>query len=245
MSGALEGLMNGESGDSSTEYGVYVGKTKEFKQQYLNTTPYSYQLGPSVETEVDDIQSITDVKNKIYAYNDKQLDAFVLKLKSLGFDNANRVNAPSIWATAVDGAARWYSSSGGSRKVTPEQYLQWYAKSNATEANLPTKNIYQYDDATLEGYVTSGFQKTLGRTATDAEKKALLDTFRARIAQGTVSTTKTVGGQRVTTQTPGFTAAAAEELVTEQAKTAAGGADFEKKTQQDFIGWLTKSMGGA
>jgi len=242
-SDALSDLQNGSTGES-TEYGVYVGKTKEFIQQYKNVTPYSYQIGPSVEMEVDNIKSVADVKNEIYSYTDKELDAFVAKLKALGFNNANRVTAPSIWATAVDGAANWYSSSNGMRKITPDEYLKWYAKGSG-EANLPTKQIYQYDDATLEGYITSGFQKTLGRTATDAEKKALLDTFRARIAQGTVTTTKTVGGQKVVTTTPAFTQATAEELVTKQAETAAGGADLEKKTQQDFMGWLTKNMGGA
>lgn len=242
-SDALSDLQNGSTGES-TEYGVYVGKTKEFKQQYKNVTPYSYQIGPSVEMEVDNIKSVADVKNEIYSYTDKELDAFVAKLKALGFNNANRVTAPSIWATAVDGAANWYSSSNGMRKITPDEYLKWYAKGSG-EANLPTKNIYQYDDATLEGYITSGFQKQLGRTATDAEKKALLNIFREKIAQGTVTTTKTVGGQKVVTQTPGFTAAAAEEIVTQKAKEAGGGVDFEKKTQQDFMGWLTKNMGGA
>jgi secreted Zn-dependent insulinase-like peptidase len=244
-SDALTDLQSGESDDSYNQYGVYVGKKKEFQQQYKNVTPYSYQLGETILTEVDDVQPVADVKNIIYTYDDKKLDAFVAKLKSLGFNNANRVNAPTIWATAVDGAAQWYSASGGTKKITPEEYLKWYAKGTSSEANMPSKNIYQYDDATLEGYITSGYQKNAGRTATDAEKKALIDIFRAKIAQGTVTTTKTIGGQRVTTTTPGFTEATAEKLVAEQAKAAGGGVDFEKKTQQDFFNWMNKNMGGA
>lgn len=243
--GALDDLKGGNTGgfgDGSATGKVYLG-------QVAKDVEYKFRRSGQTVTRknqvIDNTMSVADAKADIYTWDDAKLKGFISQLKSMGFDNANEVTAPALWATAVEGASTWYASSNGKRKITPDQYLGMYAKSQGMGGgNLPSVQVYNYDDATLEGYVEQGFMKSLGRTASDAEKAALLKTFRDRIKQGTVTTVKTVGGKRVTTQTPNFSESTAQALIEEEAKKANAGTDFEKKTQQDFMGWLSKNLGG-
>ena len=243
--GALDDLKSGQStgfGSTSATGKVYLGQVARDVEYKFRRSGQTISRKAQV---VDDTMSVADAKADIYNWDDAKLQGFISQLRGMGFDNANEVTAPALWATAVDGASTWYANSGGMRKITPNQYLGMYAKSQGLGgANLPSVQIYNYDDATLEGYVEQGFMKSLGRTATANEKAALLKAFRDRIKQGTVTTTKTVGGKKVTTQTPNFTEATAQALIEEEAKKANAGVDFEKKTQQDFMGWLSKNLGG-
>jgi hypothetical protein len=153
-----------------------------------------------------------------------------------------------MWDMAVDGSAAWYNGSGGTRKVTPEQYLQWNSKGQGNAPALPQKQVYLYDKATIQGLIDDTLSSVLGRKATADENKQFYTAIQGMINEGTVTTTKEVidktTGKKVSqsTTTPGFTKEKAAAMIEKELKTNAS-EDYLQKKSLDFADFLSQ-LGG-
>lgn len=176
-------------------------------------------------------------------------------LRDNGLD-ADPIQARAIWDMAVEGASDWYSTSNGQQKVTPEQYVTWYATGRTKKKGpaLPTRQVYAVTpekiDADINDYViTKG-----GRTITDADKEAnwykdLVKGINELYSRGIVTEVKEVKNpetgkmEKLVTQTPGFS----EEQITEKIATAfeeADPASIERQKNLKMANWAMRKMGG-
>lgn len=198
------------------------------------------------------VMTAADAKASFYKWTDKQLNAFIKTLGSYGIKNVTPAKAEQMWIMAVDGASTWYSKSGGTKQITPEQYIKWNSKPTSTgsgTANLPQKQVYLYDKATIQGLIDDTLSSTLGRKATDDENKQFYTAIKAMIDEGTVTTTatKVVNGKKtlVSTTTPGFSQEAAAAAIQEKIKTGTVSQqqDYLQKKSLDFGDFLSQ-LGG-
>lgn len=249
---ALDNL-TGDSGDTSSDAGGYVNKV------FLGTTPIVHDTTTPLRGGViykkpptggDITQSVAEAKKSFYSWDDKKLNKFINNLSSYGFKNVTRVSAQSLWDMSVDGASAWFAGSNGQRKVTPEQYLQWYSKGDDSKGpRLPQKQVYLYDNATIQNLIDDTLKNTLGRKASADENKQFYTAIRKMIDEGTVTTTKEqlVGGKKmsVSTTKPGFTQEAAQAKVESMIKggTSSQKTDYLQKKSLDFGDFLSQ-LGG-
>jgi hypothetical protein len=250
---ALDNLFGGNSGssaDSAATTSGYIGKV------YLGSTPVvkggkvksptgvEYQ---ALDTGGEKFNSVTEVQNSFYTWDDNTLNNFIGRLKKYGYTDITLPKAKSIWDMAVEGSSSWLAGSNGTRKVTPDQYIEWYSKgANAKPpAPAPTKNVYQYDPIVLGGLIDSIYQKTLGKLPTAEEKELRLKELQAEINKGTVTkTTKDKSGMAVTTTTPGFSQEEAQLSIAEKLKQE-NPDDYDRQKRIDFSSWLSQNVQGA
>lgn len=241
--GALDNLKNntsggGTSGAGSTVGTVYLGPLK---------TPVTVtkRRGPSVVTETisDKTISITEAK-KLYVTDPKVRAQWDAAVKAAGFESNDPIKSRMLWDMAVDGAADWYQTSNGVQKVTPQQYLQWYSKTTGQKKdNLPSRQVYMYDPATVNNLIDKTLSDTLGRKATPNEQKEFYTAIKKMIDQGTVTTTKTRINPRTgkeesySVTTPGFTQEKAQSFIEEKLK-AENPQDYQEKKSLDFADFL-------
>lgn len=165
------------------------------------------------------------------------------------------IKARAIWDLSVDGASDWYATSNGKQKITPEQYLNWYA-GGTKKAPKPdiSRSVYAYTPEQIGADVDKIAQQVLGRTINDADKAASwysdLTTAISKMAEkGTTTTVKDVRNpktgklERVTTQTPEFTTQAAATKIENTLKNIAP-EDAERKKRSDFMSWMFGQIGG-
>lgn len=246
---AFEEIFGGSSqssttGDTGYVNKVYLGSTPVVKGKKVKSpTGVEYT---QVDTGGEDVKSITEVKDSFYTWDDRTLNNFIARLKKYGYDDVTLPKAKSIWDMAVEGSSAWLAGSNGARKVTPDQYIEWYSKgAGGNAAPAPTKNVYQYDPIVLGGLIDSIYQKTLGKLPTADEKAARLKELQAEINKGTVTkTTKDKSGMAVTTTTPGFTQEEAQLSIAEKLKQE-NPDDYDRQKRIDFSGWLSQNVQGA
>jgi hypothetical protein len=152
----------------------------------------------------------------------------------------NDITAYDQWGAIVDKAASLYAGGKGP-KLTPMDVLNMTVSSSAN-ANAPRVDVQLQDKNVLRDIIRNNYKSTIGRLPNEAEEKARMDELQKIINKGSVTTTKTVGGKKVTTTTPGFTQSGAESLIKEKAKKTAPG-DYELQQASDFNTWLVKQMG--
>lgn len=236
MGSALDALLNGTSGSTSTGGKVYLGGQ--------TGTPV---VGPVLDESqrYPGVVSVSDAKKSFYSWSDAQLNSFKSKLSSYGFKNVSNVLAATMWETAVEGASTWYTNSGGKRKITPEDYIGWYAKSQGlgkSDEPIPTKSVYLYDKAQINDLVKKTVSNTLGRDASNDELTHFYSVIRDMIDEGTVSTTKKVNGVAVTTTKPGFSTEKAAAAIKAELKKSSP-EDLNQKQSLDFADFLAKLEG--
>lgn len=236
------------AGGASTGSGsVYLG-TK-------TAMPPSTIAKPGAKAQ--DIPNISTIKqaNSLYI-NDPKLQASWRKtMQRYGLETGNPLIERKAWETAVAGASDWYTTSNGTAKVTPEQYLQWWVggQKKAGPA-LPSRSIYQYSPEQLASKIDETAQNLLGRAITDADKTAswyqdLNKALNKMVMQGTVTTTQKVKNpktgkmENVTIQKPEVTAESLGQTIT-SALSAADPAALDRKKNLDFANWAFKKMGG-
>lgn len=156
-----------------------------------------------------------------------------------GATNVNDITAFDQWGAIVDKAAALYSGGQGP-KLTPMDVLNMTVSSSG--ANVPRVDVQLQDPNVLREIIRNNYKSTIGRLPNEAEEKARMDELQKIINKGSVTTTKTVGGKKVTTSTPGFTQAGAEAMITEKAKKTAP-VDYELQQTTKFNSLLTKWMG--
>lgn len=111
-------------------------------------------------------------------------------------------------------------------------------------ANVPTQTIQKYDPIVLEKLIDNIYQETLGEPATPEQKAIRMAELNKMIETGTTTTSKIVGGKRVTTATPGFSQERATATIEEQLKLM-NPDEFDRKKRIDFQGWLSQNVAGA
>lgn len=239
--GAFDNLKNNTSGAGGDTAGtVYLGPVKE-------PVVVNERRGPSVVTRTitDKTLSITEAK-KLYVTDAKFRAKWDATVRSAGFESNDPIKSRMLWDMAVDGAADWYQTSGGEQKVTPQQYLQWYAKAQGVGAAgqaMPSRQVYMYDPATINSIIDKTLSSTLGRKATASEQKDFYTAIKKMIDEGTVTTTKTVvnpktgKSEKVTIQTPGFTQEKAQTYIEEKLKTESP-QDYQEKKSLEFADFL-------
>lgn len=224
---------------------VYLGKTPVVKGKKV-TSPTGTQY-TQIDTGGEIVKSATEVKDSFYTWDDNTLNNFMARLKKYGYDDVTLPKAKSIWDMAVEGSSAWLAGSNGARKVTPDQYIEWYSKGANIKppAPAPTKNVYQYDPIVLGGLIDSIYQKTLGKLPTAEEKALRLKELQVEINKGTVSkTTKDKSGMAVTTTTPGFSQEEAQLSIAEKLKQE-NPDDYDRQKRIDFSSWLSQNVQGA
>ena len=194
--------------------------------------------------------------SKLYLTDPKLQASWKKTLAKFGMDT-DPVNARKAWETAVAGASDWYVTSGNTLKVTPQDYLGWYARSKgygAAAANIPTRQIYKYTPEQIDNDINTLAQKVLGRTVTDADKSAqwykdLVGGINQMVNEGVVTTVKEVKNpktgkmEKQVVQTPGFSQEKEQAKIIETLKTSDPQA-LERKSRLDFTSWLFGNMSG-
>lgn len=199
------------------------------------------------------IKTAAEAKTDFYKWTDKERNAFIKKLGSFGFKGITPAKAEQLYMMAVDGASTWYSKSAGVQQITPEQYLKWNSPVSTSTAGPKTygeKQVYLYDEASIQSLIDGTLSNVLGRSATAAESKEFYTTIQTMINKGTVTIRKNVTdpatGKLVvqSTTTPGFSEEAAKKAIEDKLKLL-NPDDYDRKKRIDFSSWLSQNIGGA
>jgi len=239
MSSEALKTLQGKSGGFGTSPSA-IGKV--YLGQEMIPGVGNYQAAPKA---VDKVVSVFDAQQSFYSWwEGPQGKAWQRSLASNGF-KTDPLSAKSMWDLSVQGAGDWFSGSGGTQKITPQEYLTFYSKNQAkagTGAPRVTKNVYLFDKAEVNKLITSKVSEVLGRNAQPEEMKHFYTVIKDMIDQGTVTTTKVVGGQTVTTTKPGYSQAKAEAAIESGLKSASP-QDYQEKKSLDFADFLGR-LGG-
>ncbi len=234
MGGALDNLKGGST--ASTAGQVYVGPGKK-KTIKFKKTGYELEV-------VSDTAKASDLKSSYYT--DPTVESnWINTLRKYGYGSVDPLKAAAIYELAVDGASDWYTKSKGSRKITPEQYLQWYAKNQGVgDDNTPKVSVqkYLFQPEEIQSLIDDTLKSVLGRKATDSENKEFYTAIQKMIDAGTVTTTKKVGGKTVTETKPGYTKEKAQALIKKSIEEKAP-QDLAEKQSLDFGDFLS-GLGG-
>jgi hypothetical protein len=237
--GALDKLKSGSSGSKGS--GSVVGQV---------------YIGPGVGTQQVDIAGVGTVvtasdtmttfnAKKRYFEDAKVESGWLFTLKKNGYGDVSPIKAKALYDLAVDGASQFYVGSGGGRKITPEQYLQWYAKDTGVSGSgQPTVSVqkYLFQPEEIQSLIDDTLKSSLNRKATDSETKEFYTAIQKMIDEGTVTTTKRVGGKTITETKPGYSKEKAQAVITEKLKTDSP-QDFQEKQSLDFGDFLAKLKG--
>lgn len=234
MGGALDNLKGGSTGSTVGQVYVGPGKTKTITMK---------RSGQKITLE-SNTAKVTDLKSSYYT--DTMVEAnWIATLKKYGYGDVDPLKAAAIYELAVDGAGDWYQKSKGARKITPEQYLQWYAKNQGVgEGNGPKVSVqkYLFQPEEIQSLIDDTLKNVLGRKATDSENKEFYTAIQNMINEGTVTTTKKVGGKTVSEVKPGYTKEKAQALIKKSIEEKAP-QDLAEKQSLDFADFLS-GLGG-
>ena len=237
MGGSLDNLTSGmNSGGASTVGRVYIGpgtkKTVKMKRS-----------GTEIEV-VSDSMTTFDAKKR-YLEDPKVETGWLYTLKKYGYGDVSPAKAKVLYELAVDEAGKWYQQSNGSRKVSPEQYIQWYAKDQGlTGGGGPSVSIqkYLFQPEEIKSLIDDTLRGVLNRKATESESKEFYTAIQKMIDAGTVTTTKKVGGKTITEIKPGYSKEKAQALITESVKTNSP-QDYQEAQSLGFADFLGKLKG--
>lgn len=190
-----------------------------------------------------------------YLNNPKTQTGWRKVMQRYGLETGNPLAERKAYEAAVLGAADWFSTSNGQQKVTPEQYLGWYAGGLKKAAGPDlTRQVYQYSPEQIDADINDVAFKVLGREITDQDKSAdwykeLTGAINKMVSKGTTTEVKQVRNpktgklEQVVTQTPKFTKEKAEAAITEAVEIA-DPETLERKKNLDFANWAFEKMGG-
>jgi hypothetical protein len=247
---ALDNLDNNLSGDSVGGFGslggyvnqVYLGE-KSAKQVRMKRSGKTITVPAGARTI-----SVPEAK-ALYLKDPKVEAQWLATLRKNGVNTSDPIKNRALWDIAVAGASDWYATSGGTQKITPEQYANWYlgGQKKAPKADL-ARSVYQYSPEQIDADINEVAQKILGREIVDADKQAdwykdLTKGLNKMISKGTITTTELVKNKKtgkleqVTTQTPEFTKEKAQQRIT-AAVEAADPESLDRKQRLDFTKWF-------
>lgn len=221
-------------------------------QDIPNNTVYLGGIGPVEKTwpgdtkpsrkEVDTVDGAT----RAYLNDPKLQSRWKATLKKYGYDT-DPLRAKALWDLSVAGAAEWYQQSNGQQKVTPIDYIAWYAKGTPKKSKLPTRQVYNYTPEEVAALINKSAESILGRTISKQDTQEdwyqdLNNAVNRMIAKGTVTKTVTKGGETVVSQTPGFSTEKAQALIEKKLAKAAP-EDVARKERVDFASFLFGEIG--
>lgn len=202
----------------------------------------------------DDTRTVQQAQ-AMYLQDEKLRNAWLQTLRRNNLPT-DPIKARALWDTSVAGASDWYATSGGTQKVTPEQYLGWYLGGMKKKAPKPdlSRSVYEYSEEQIGADIDKAAQAVLGRTINEEDKTAdwyadLTNAITKMASKGTVTTVKDVRNpktgklERVTTQTPKFTKEKSAEKIQSTLREVAP-EDVARKERVDFTKWLFTQMGG-
>lgn len=253
MSDALNNLDSNLSGDQggATAYTnqVYLGKQE-------SPAAKGVIRGKKIDTgkAYSDKTLTTQQAKSLYLTDENLRSSWLQTLKRNGLPT-DPIKARAVWDIAVDGASDWYATSNGKQKITPEQYLNWYAGGQKKKPKPDlSRSVYEYTPEQIGADVDKLAQQVLGRTINDADKAAswytdLTSAISKMASKGTISQVKDVRNpktgklERITTQTPEFTKEQAASKIESTLKNVAP-EDAERKKRSDFMSWMFGQIGG-
>jgi len=239
MGNALDKLKSSSSGSKSSGSvigQVYIGGGVGTQQTNISGVG-------SITTASDSMTTFSAKKR--YLEDPKVESGWLVTLKKNGYGDVSPAKAKVLYELSVDEAAKWYQQSGGSKKITPEQYLQWYAKdAGVSGSGQPTVSVqkYLFQPEEIQSLIDDTLKSSLNRKATASETKEFYTAIQKMIDQGTVTTTKRVGGKTITETKPGYSKEKAQSVITEKLKTDSP-QDFQEKQSLDFGDFLAKLKG--
>lgn len=226
---------------------VYIG-TKKVK------VPATIALPGKTEQEVPNVLSTQQLVS-MYLNDPKMQSDWRKTMQRNGLETGNPIAERKVFEAAVAGASDWYTTSNGQQKVTPENYLTWYAGGTKKAAQVPTRQIYNVRPEQIDADVNDIAIQRLGRQLTDADRQAdwyrdLLNSVQKMYRAGVVSepnklvkNKKTGKMERQVQQTPEFSKEGVTAAITEAVE-AADPAALERKQNLDFANWAFQKMGG-
>ena len=201
----------------------------------------------------DKTLSITEAK-RLYLTDEALRNKWNTTLRNNGI-TADPIQARAIWELSVDGASDWYATSNGQQKITPEQYLTWYAGGKKKKGPaLPTRQVYQVTEDEIAADIDEIMLKRAGRAIQDSDKQAdwyqdLVKGISKLYSEGIVTSVKEVKNpktgkkEKVVTQTPGFSKEEIAQKITSTIE-AADPVSVERKKNLEFANWAFEKMGG-
>ncbi len=120
--------------DSSYVNKVYIGSEKVKSSKTQSPTGVSYTIPATTK---DKVETIAQAKTR-YLTDEALRNKWNTTLRKNGI-TADPIQARAIWDLSVDGASDWYATSNGQQKITPYQYLGWYAGGKKKKVNLHIK----------------------------------------------------------------------------------------------------------
>jgi len=238
--GALDDLKSGSGSTTSTTGKVYLDTPGGTKTITLKRS------GKTITAPIEGAGAVTksDAKKR-YLADPKVQSGWLVTLKKYGFGDVSPAKGKALYDMAIDGAGEFYSQSGGKQKITPEQYVQWYAKDQGlTGGNEPSVSVqkYLFQPEEIQSLIDDTLRGVLGRKATQSESKEFYTAIQKMIDQGTITTTKKVGGKTITEIKPGYSKEKAEALITERVKTQSP-QDYQEAQSLGFGDFLGKLKG--
>jgi len=167
MADFVDTFFNNYSGSAGTTGGyankVYFGQSAA-KQTRMKRS------GEVIDVPAGDkTLSITEAK-RLYLTDEALRNKWNTTLRKNGI-TADPIQARAIWDLSVDGASDWYATSNGQQKITPEQYLGWYAGGKKKKGPaLPTRQVYQVTEDEIDADIDEFLQKRAGRTLQDSDR---------------------------------------------------------------------------
>lgn len=219
--------------------------------QVQGVSPYGFQ---GFVAGSQTVLSVEDEINKVYKWKigGKEYNEFVAKLRKWGIVGKEEQVTPgqvtSIWTTAVTGANKFFTASGGINDMTPEEYLQAYSipeKSTGVAVGTKTvdKNVNLYDPGTIKTLIENTISNVLNRKPTEAELKEFNTAVADMIAKGTITTrVKTATGYNTTTENK-FSQAGAEQMITQKLEEE-NPLEVQRQKAFEFSTELNKLMSG-
>lgn len=251
MSDALSILDDNLSGQGSvTAYTnqVYLGP-KEIPAAKGTIRGKKIDTGKAVGANTITIQQA----QALYLTDEKLRASWLQSLRKYGLDT-DPIKARTIWDLSVAGASDWYATSNGTQKVTPQQYLAWYAGGQKKKGPaIPTRQIYDITKADVEAKIDKDVAAIAGFNPSDEDRnqvwyKNLTKAINDMYNQGILTTTKTVINpqtgkkEKQVIQKPGFSEEEMARTRKEAIKTANPEA-VARKERVDFTKWLFGQMG--
>lgn len=251
MSDALNNLDSSLSGDQggATAYTnqVYLGKQE-------SPAAKGVIRGKKIDTgkAYSDKTLTTQQAKSLYLTDENLRSSWLQTLKRNGLPT-DPIKARAVWDIAVDGASDWYATSNGKQKITPEQYLTWYAGGKKKGPSIPSRSIYQYTPEQLDAKADEIVQNVAGRAIVDADRNAswyknLMSSLNELVMQGTVSTVQQVRNpktgkmEKVTIQKPEVTTEAITQKITSAIKEA-DPVSVQRKQDLDVEKWFLSMRG--
>lgn len=251
---ALDNLDNNLSGDGGGGFNslggyvnqVYLGE-KSSKQIRMKRSGKTVTVPAGAKTI-----SVPEAK-ALYLKDPKVEAQWLSTLRKNGVNTSDPIKNRALWDIAVAGASDWYATSGGTQKITPEQYANWYLGGQKKAPALPSRSVYQYAPEQLAAKIDETAQSLLGRAITDADKSAswykdLNKALNTMVMQGTVTTRQKVRNpqtgkmENVTIQKPEVTTEAISQKITETLG-AADPVSAQRQQNLDIEKWFLSMRG--